>query len=479
MGIFKQLANLIGLTKKTGYDVLNAAGKKVSSVLAWAWGVREVWPDANAKTVIEQDYADNTAVYSIINKRARKFASIPRYLYDAAAMQNEEKLKKIINGGEAYKALMKLLCRPNETQIYSEFFEGTCIMYDSTGEAFIWLNRGDTREYIKPNVDEYGRLADGFFRDRSDEEIDKLPILEMYVLPSGFVGIIPDPTNVFKAAGYWFEVNGKRIGIRAGDIIHWKRYNPVFNPASGEHLHGLAPLKVGRRTIQQNKDGEASTDRMFKNDGSRGALVNKNLDWEELSEEARQDIKDTIDNHINNKDLKGAVATLGGEWTYLDIGKSSIDNDLLNARAFTWKELCFLLDVPHELFDTNTAYAQKKDVKRDWVSDSIGPGCKSLDEKLTGPLTTSFGLKDKVIICSDVTALPEMQKDLAALITALDKAWYITPNQKLIILGFDPSGEEILDEQWVPMGVTPLSDVGVDVAQNKGNKKLNDDELDY
>ena len=454
------------INRVLGIRSIQKSGNQIFS-LTWNMWVNEVWPDIDKRLSIEQGYADNTALFSIVNHDAEKFASIPRYIYNADSKISDRVYDKRLVDGKGVKELARLLRRPNKNQSQSELYELLRVFYKSTGDGMIWLNRGDVAEeftaYDTPRMLANGQTEYGTFRKRTDEEIERLPVLEMFVLPSGFVGAIPDPNDMFGVAAYWLDVNGKKIPLRKCDVIHWKRQNPVFDPSNAEHLMGLNPFHVGRRTIQENKDAVAATDRMFKNDGAKGVLVNENLRWDSLSEKQKQDLRDMIDQRINNaSEVKGAIATLGGKWDYLNIAKDSVDMALLQGKKMTWQELCFLLSVPFELFDSQTTYANKEQAQKGWVSNTIMPACLNIDDKMTEVLAIAFGLVDAdghptIVISSDFSSLPEMRKDTAALITAFQSAWYIPPNRKLMELGYDPIKDKSFDEPWVPDGVQPLS----------------------
>lgn len=456
------MANLIKTiaTRVTKAITNMAAMVKASTILSWSAISKVLFPDIDQRSAIDDNYAANTILYSVVNMDAEKFASVPRYLYDAKAMQEEKKNSRIVEGAN-YDLILKLLSKPNPTQSQSEFFELTRIFYKCCGESFIWLNRGDVKEkYVAPYINADGNYIEGGLIERTNEEIDAMPVLEMYCFPPGWVGVIPDPDNIFSVLGYWLDTgNGMRKYIRKGDMIHWKRQNPVYNPFTGSHLRGLSPFQVGKETIQENKDQIASSVRMFKNDGAKGFMYNEGLNWFKLTEPERQQIKDTVDGRINGHDAKGAVAMLGGKWGYNSIAQSSIDMNLLEARKFTWQEISFLTKVPYELFDNKNTYANRLEAQKGWVSNTIGPACKSLDEKLTEALSKSFKLEGRVIILSDLDSLPEMKLDIAALITALKDAWYISPNRKLVMLGHEPENNELFNEPWVPDGITPLSQI--------------------
>lgn len=483
------MANVIqSALKRINQGIQNVFNRgKQSLGIAWNMFIREVWPDLDKRSAIEEGYADNTALFSIVNVDAEKFASIPRYIYNAKSKNAQGHYNEKLIDGANVKALSKLLEKPNPYFSQSELDELLRIFYDCTGDGFIWLNRGGAqKEYIPPvTMADGSMLTDGYFRDRTDEEIDSMPVIEMYVLPSGWVGVVPDPNNVFGIKAYWMEINGKKVVLRRGDVIHWKKTNPVFDPATGAHLRGINPFQVGRHTIQQNKDAVAAMDRMFKNDGAKGVLVNENLQWDKLDEKYKQDVKDMIDKRINNsEDVKGAVATLGGKWNYLNIAKDSVDIKLIDGEKFTMQKLCFLIGVPFELFNTETTFANKEMAQKGWVSNKIIPARINVDSKFTERLAPAFGLVDNegtptIVIWSDCSGLPELKRDTAALITAFQSAWYISPNQKLIELGYDPSPDPLMDEPWIPAGTMPLSDVKKTIEYNQTDQAANDQGINY
>jgi hypothetical protein len=53
--------------------------------------------------------------------------------------------------------------------------------------------------------------------------VAKMPVLEMFVLPSQFIEMDPDPDDVWGVLGYWFNVGGERERLRKCDVIHWRK----------------------------------------------------------------------------------------------------------------------------------------------------------------------------------------------------------------------------------------------------------------
>src|SRR5690349_14779135 len=208
-------------------------GKTLSSgSRVFSFSTPEVYGYIDSQNVIHDGFDHNVAVYSIVTRDAKKFGSIPRYLYRA---DKKEEKAEVVTGNDLYT----LLNRPNKTQSQDAFLALVRAYYKVSGEAFIWLNRGDIEDY---------RNEDGSFDDMA---IDKLPVLEMLVLPSNLITIIPDPTDLWGVLGYWLEV-GERVIIRKGDVIHWKTINLDFDAASRTHLRGMPPLRPGAKTLEES-----------------------------------------------------------------------------------------------------------------------------------------------------------------------------------------------------------------------------------
>ena len=401
----------------------------------------EVFTDIDSEKAITEGFNANTAVYSIVMYDAVKFGSIPRYVYQSKRMQE----KAFNEASVVENDLSVLLNRPNEYQGQDAFFTITRAYFKTCGEAFIWLNRGDATKYDE---------ATDSVIDLTDQEYEKKPVLEMYCLPSNKVIIRPDPLNLWGVIGYLLDVDGKYIGLRKCDIIHWKMPNMDFDPVLRTHLRGMAPLTAGYKSLQQNNDATDASVRMFQNDGAKGVLTNESFNSMDAGHKAQ--LQAVIDKKINNHDIKGAVATLQGKWMYHAFN-GSVDMQLLEAKKLSWKELCFLLKVPYTCFDPDTNFANTEWQQKNWVSNTIIPDSRQLDGEFNRTLLKAFGLEKSAFIGSDFSELPELQQDLGKMATALSTTWWFTPNEKRKMMNEEPIADEQMDEVWVPTGVTPIS----------------------
>lgn len=409
-------------------------GSRRSQTFLFGTGTREVMPDINAATAITEGFDSNDAVYSITMKDARKFASIPRYLFDV------RKLNKAYSAeAKLTNELSKLLDRPNPNEGRSQFLKHLRAGYKITGEYFIWLNRGDTEGL-------------------TDAQRELKPVLQMYALPPQYVNIIPDPEDVFNYVGIVLKINGLGMPIRKVDIIHGKDTMLDFDGGTRVHLRGMPPLRPGASTLQQNNDATNASVRMFQNDGAKAVIYNETFDA--MTPTQQTQIQSVIDRKINNNDIKGAVATLQGKWGLLDLSKGSTDLDLLSGKRQSWQDLCAVLDVPYLLFDPSATYANLESAKKNWINDSILPACQEFDDELNRRLLRAFGLEGKAIIISDASELPEMQQNMKETAEWVSKMKNnLTKNEIRDLIGFEARPEPEFDEVWIEGTELPLSKV--------------------
>lgn len=437
-------------------NVLNRIGNAIKSAIGygpgwvkthiWGIGVQEVYSPIEQQTAISKGFNANTAVYSIVKKYAKKASSIERYLENK---KDDKPLEK--------HPLNLLLQRPNPRQSQAAFFKTVFACYKLFGECFIWLNRGDATM----GVDENGELY-----ERTPQQYIKVPVTEMFVIPANHIVVIPDRNDPNDIIGYQLA-NRPDIKIRKEDMIHWMDLNLDWDEFSRPQLRGMTPLKPGFKTLTADNSLIDSMVRMAQGDGAKGAAVNKTVGMK-MSPEQQAQVKRVFDEKINNKDIKNTIAALEGDWQYLNFGLTAVDMDTLAARNFIYKELCFLLDVPFALFDTEITYANQNEAKKGWISDSIKPDCKELDEELQRVLFPAFGLSyETAQICTDFDELPEMQEDKEKMIDRLNKT-PMTGNERREEMGYEKSTAEGMEEVTCSEDMKPIeqADAELDAAMS-------------
>lgn len=443
--ILKQAADLFRPGKRN--DISVPAG----SLFFWMGYKAEVYPSFSS-SLAKTAYLDNDAIFTIVNKDAKKFSSICRYIKDADGRKAP--------ANKNYNGLRQLMQNPNKYQGQSLFFESARMSRTLYGEAIIWLNRG------------HGIYANAEMTEFVEDRIaDKLPVLQMEVLPVQNVNPVSDGTPYGILYWVYHSVN-KTIKLRKNDIIHWHNWNPDFDAGGFTHLRGISPLQPGRKLKTEYDEIQNSGVRMFKNDGSKKALLNKDTVGNP-SDTQMQELRDIVHEGFNTNESKGKIATLAGSWEVLNLGGSSVDMDLLKARQLTMQNLCFMFDLPYEFWDSQTSFANKEQALIYWVTNVMMPACKQLDDELNRALCQAFGLVTPdgdytAYIYSDVWELPEMQKYLQEKAKGLRENWMIAPNIILQELGYDKVENALFDEPFIPGNLIPLSELG----DNGFNKQM-------
>ena len=422
------------------------------------------YPDPNILRFIQTGYSANATVYTIISLVSRKFGSVPRYVYQISDKKSLRAYRQFIKQGKftmrdlrvleqkAYEETTlddtpfgELLARPNEWHGQDSFYELICTYYMLAGEAFIYLNRGD-------------------IEGMEDAQADKQPPLEMYVIPSQYVELIPDPEDVWGIVGYYFNVSGQKVFMRKNDVIHWRKPNPNFDASTRVHLRGFSPLNAGNKLVTQDDAATDATVAMHQNDGAKGILFNKTMD--NLTPEQKSQVQNVIDRRVNNRDVKSAVAALQGDWGYLDISQSSVDLELVKGQEAVFIRICNLYGINPMMFLANATYENVQQARKDLVTSLILPMASSLRDEMNRVLLPAFGLGRSYTHDVDIAQLPELQNDASAMIMSLAGAWWLTPNQRLAAMNEEESDDPLMDERWIPNTLVLMDDAAMTDINN-------------
>jgi phage portal protein BeeE len=168
------------------------------------------------------------------------------------------------------------------------------------------------------------------------------------------------------------------------------------------------------------------------------------------------------------------VATLQGDWDYKELGQSSVDMQLLDGQDRAFVRLCNLLDVPPHMFMINQTYENTIQSIRNWINNSLVPAACSLRDEMNRVLLLAFKLGPNITTDIDPSDLPELQADMEKLVMWLDKAWWLTPNQKLDYMGEELSTDENMNKVYIPSTYQALEDVGLGGMNQDFNNNAND-----
>ena len=412
-------------------------------------------------------YSENADVYAIVSFLARKCASIPWYVYQLNEGQKAKasllKYKQLTKGGitnfdnalihrkNAYDdsmiventPLADLLNNPNSYQSQDAFFENLFGFRFLSGESFVWGNRGN--------------ITNGKF-------------VELLVLPSQFTDIIPDPNDLYGILGYQLDNMGTTINLAKSDVMQWKSWNPNFDVSTREHLRGLSPIRAAWNNYLMGVEAQKSAASQMANGGAKGALVPKVVGNQipMVTELQASTMQQALASRINNNMKGGSVAMLQTPWEYLNFGLSNAEMQIIDTMKFSLEQWCRVFGMPVVLFSAdNMSDNNYQNALRDLVTNTIVPMLGQLRDELNKWLIPNVG-RGMEYIDFDITALPELQKDIEKLVAQLAQAYWLTLDEKRMAMNYEPLGGEF-DKAYINSGLTPIEDLNGDI-----NEMVND-----
>jgi len=435
-----------------------------------------IYPEANMENYVLA-YSTNSTVYTIVSLMAKKFAYLPRYVYeitdDDMAMKYQAVLKSRNNqmrglkveqmNSKAYKfakrvnkaaykpdnpdqndnGLTALLNKPNEFQGQDSYYQLLYTYKKLTGNVFIWLNRG----VMNDDVDGDARY--------------KLPVLSMYVLPSQWMTIRVDRDYMMgEIIGYTFMNNGQPQYLAKEDVIHWRDPNPNYGGLTYQQFYGISPLQPGVKLLTQDSAGRDASVAMFQNGGTKGVLTQV-PPFSPLSKEQSAALDDAIDTKINTRSMKGAVVKLAGQWEYLDMAMNAVDMDLVDASDKVFQRIANLLGANPQLWETQTTFNNVEQARKDLMTNAILPDACAFRDEENRVLKQAFGLGDQFQIDIDPSQQAELQDDIAKMTNTIISNWTLTPNEKRQELGYDEIEDDTMDDIWIPTTLTRMEDAAV------------------
>jgi HK97 family phage portal protein len=448
-----------------------------------------IFPERNMQNYINA-YSTNSTVYTIVSLMAKKFAYLPRYVYEVMDNDSAQKYDRMLrsrnpnmrglkleklnekayriyrkrnpleerfaNAGKAgYKpedpvddnGLSKLLNKPNSFQGQDAYYQLLYTYKKLTGNVFVWLNRGINNDKV-----------DG-------EARYKLPILEMYVLPSQWMTVRVDRTYMLgEIIGYTFMNNGQANYLAKEDVIHWKDPNPEYGGMSYQNLYGISPLAPGMKLLTQDSSARDAAVAMFQNGGTKGVLTQV-PPYTQMSKEQSAALDDAVDTKINTRSMKGAVVKLAGQWEYLDMAMNAVDMDLVDASDKVFQRIANLLGANPQLWETQTTFNNVEQARRDLMTNAILPDACGFRDEENRVLLQAFGLNETNIkIDIDPSQQAELQDDIGKMTTTVISNWTLTPNEKRQELGYDEIDDDTMDDIWIPTTLTRMEDAAVQSA---------------
>jgi HK97 family phage portal protein len=412
-----------------------------------------VFYDFNCEDYIKKGYCANAEVYSIIKKIVDKANSVPCYLYIDKNDEKSVKARKLkvnksssephihaqyklyVNKALDYASpssdLAKLIENPNDHQTWAELNELFDIFYFAQGEAFLYRETAE------------------------DSDI----ALSLHVAPSNlmtpvFGGTFDDVITGWKLKNF---VDSTSRTLDAKDVFHLKMANPQFDQY-GSQLRGMSPLLAGLKFLTQNDEGLKSWANIMKNEGVKGIVspdVTEPQKW--ITPEQLKPTKEEMDRSVNGNLNAGKVTVSAMPLKYDAMGLSPQAMNIVEGLKYSGLKLCNLWGVPGVLFEADPTYQNKKEGRKEFVSDVILPYQGKKESALNRWLVAPFVRRDKIqyVLDYDSSQFEELKLNLSD-IEALLKIY--TYNEVRVMNGGDELEEEYANQLFIDSGKVPLSD---------------------
>lgn len=229
-------------------------------------------------------------------------------------------------------------------------------------------------------------------------------------------------------------------------VIHAKTVNPE------SLICGISLLSAGETKLEQLDNIENFNNKIFKN----GAFPSINFSTEQdLIESQRNDLKKSIQEQYAGVSNAGKVMLTWGGVKAIPMAFSPSDMQVLNNENMTAGAIASLLGVPPELLgniSTSKTYSNYREAKSDFINSTVIPHSNRIIEKRNHFFFPSGDFK---------FVLNENRIDYLKPSSAeLNESWWLTPNQKRQLQGYQPIGDPAMDLIYIPSGYQTIEQAG-------------------
>lgn len=329
----------------------------------------------NEDKVIDEGYAKNADLYSIVRKISQTASNVPLKLYE---IQRGEKVE--VEEGELYD----LINQPNRLQTMPEMLEESLTYLLLTGNSFVSGYR----------LGEFG-LGNA--------------IRELNILPSQHVDIQGGDMNE-PIEAYWYqEVNNIRFD--AQDVMHVRYPNPKGE--GSERLFGMSPLEAGNSVLQSSNNTYDARGSIIKNQGVNGII--SSASERSFTKEQGEQMQEAWNNKNNNPKKFGRNLITSAQVNYQALGLSPDKLQLIESGIFDLRSLCRIYNVAPQLFgdDASSTYNNINQLRKDMYIDAVLPNLNLWLKKFNNWFVSSWSEVDNKEYCveADTSSIEVLQQD--------------------------------------------------------------------
>lgn len=378
---------------KTYWRTFKRKTSVTSPLLVTAAGPRQpVWTPRQYDTLAEEGYQKNIIVYRCVSLISRGVSSVPWQLY---------------KGGKPIDKhpLLSLLRHPNPQQSLSRFMESLSAYLLLAGNAYI--------EAVMPEGEP----------------------CELYLLRPDRMQVVPGPFGVPEAYQYTLAGRSVRIPVdplnAQSKILHLKTFHPLHD------WYGMSPIEAAAQAIDQHNAVASHNLALLQHGGRPSGALEINLkEGEYFSEEQRVRLREELKEAYEGAGNAGRVLVLEGSFGWKEMGLSPKDLDFIEGKNLSAREIAQVYGVPPMLVGVpgDATFSNYKEARYHLWEDTILPHLENIKGELNQWLIPFFG--DKMQLVYDVEAIPALAPKREALWEKVEKASFLTINEKRALVGY-------------------------------------------
>lgn len=258
---------------------------------------------------------------------------------------------------------------------------------------------------------------------------------DMYLIPGHRVSI--------EKGGYKTPMKGIKVtGGKQPELIEPKDFFMSFNyNLDDTSFFGTSPLVVAAIYLSIIDKGMARQDVSLQNGGPSAIITPKADNLGVMPASA-----DQVTEELNGKDVKGQIKALRTAIELHQLGVSPVDLGILASHKEAINALCFIYDIPVDLYYGQSKYENAKEAKKALYETNAIP----LANEFAADFLAHFGVDIEFRLTVNTDRISVLQDDPADVLDNLDKM-HATLNEKREAYGYEPRPEPWADLPMVPM----------------------------
>lgn len=352
--------------------------------------------------------------YGIINRIAKATGEMFRYLelYDL-------KREKFVED----HWILDLLNHPNDRFNRKRFGTAWAVNYLVYGDSFV---------YTPPTVGKKFGQAE-----------------EMYQLPGHRVGI--------EKGGYKNPMKGITIkGSGKDEVIEPKSFFESFNYNLDDlSFYGFSPLVAAALYLSIIDRGMKREDTALKNGGAANIVTPAKDSMGVLPAD-----KKTVEEELNGKDVANKTVAMRIPIDVHQLGQAPVDLGILDSHKEAITALCFVYDIPVDLYYGQSKYENAKEAKKALYENNAIP----LANEFAADLLAHFKLDGEYTLTVNTDRIDVLKEDASDVLDNLGKM-HATLNEMRDAYGYEPRPEPWADMPILPLGVM-FGNEGLDIDES-------------